>query len=53
MMLRHLDQEKAPLALGEAFRAMGKIGKPATRDLGGTATTREMADAIKEQLTRA
>jgi isocitrate dehydrogenase (NAD+) len=52
MMLRHLDEEKAALALDEAIRAVLKGGKRVTRDLGGTATTREMADAIVDQLTR-
>jgi len=52
MMLRHLGEEKAALALDEAIRAVLKNGKTVTRDLGGTATTREMADAIIEQLTR-
>ncbi|MFI5339753.1 MAG: isocitrate/isopropylmalate family dehydrogenase, partial [Candidatus Methylomirabilales bacterium] len=41
MMLRHLGEEKA--ALDEAIRAVLKAGKTVTRDLGGTATTREMA----------
>lgn len=35
-----------------AIRAVVKGGKTVTRDLGGTATTREMADAIIGQLTR-
>jgi isocitrate dehydrogenase (NAD+) len=52
MMLRHLGEEKAALALDEAIRAVLKGGKRVTRDLGGTATTREMADAIIDQLTR-
>ena len=52
MMLRHLGEEKAALALDEAIRAVLKGGKRVTRDLGGTATTREMADAIVDQLTR-
>ncbi len=52
MMLRHLGEEKAALALDEAIRAVVKGGKRVTRDLGGTATTREMADAIVDQLTR-
>jgi len=52
MMLRHLGEEKAALALDEAIRAVLKGGTRVTRDLGGTATTREMADAIVDQLTR-
>jgi len=35
-----------------AIRAVLKGGKRVTRDLRGTATTREMADAIIGQLTR-
>ncbi len=52
MMLRHLGEEKAALALDEAIRAVLQAGREVTRDLGGTATTREMADAIIDQLAR-
>ncbi len=51
MMLRHLGEDKAALALDEAIRAVLKEGRRLTRDLGGTATTREMADAIIDKLT--
>jgi isocitrate dehydrogenase (NAD+) len=51
MMLRHLGEEKAALALDEAVRTVLKEGRALTRDLGGTATTREMADGIIDQLT--
>jgi isocitrate/isopropylmalate dehydrogenase len=51
MMLRHLGEDKAALALDEAIRAVLKEGWRITRDLGGSATTREMADAIIDKLT--
>jgi len=51
MMLRHLGEDKAALALDEAVRLVLKAGKRVTRDLGGTASTREMADAVIDQLT--
>jgi isocitrate dehydrogenase (NAD+) len=51
MMLRHLGEDKAALALDEAIQAVLKAGRRLTRDLGGTATTREMADAIIDRLT--
>jgi isocitrate/isopropylmalate dehydrogenase len=53
MMLRHLGEDKAALALDEAIRAVLKEGRRITRDLGGSATTREMADAIIDKLTPA
>jgi isocitrate dehydrogenase (NAD+) len=52
MMLRHLGEDKGALALDEAIRAVLAEGKWLTRDLGGAATTREMADAIIDRLTR-
>jgi isocitrate dehydrogenase (NAD+) len=53
MMLRHLGEDKAAQTLDEAIHAVLKEGRRLTRDLGGTATTREMADTIIERLTRA
>ena len=53
MMLRHLGEGKAAEALDEAIRAVLRAGKRVTRDLGGTASTREMADAIIDHLTGA
>ncbi|MBI3087252.1 MAG: hypothetical protein HYY88_16230 [candidate division NC10 bacterium] len=50
MMLKHLGEEKAAQALDEAIQAVLKQGRTVTRDLGGTATTREMADAIMDHL---
>ena len=51
MMLRHLGEDKAALALDEAIRAVLKEGREVTPDLGGTANSREMADAIIAQLS--
>lgn len=50
MMLKHLGEERAAQALNEAIHAVLKEGRRLTRDLGGTATTREMADAIIDHL---
>jgi isocitrate dehydrogenase (NAD+) len=51
MMLRHLGEDKAAQALDEAIQVVLKEGRRLTLDLGGTATTREMADAIIDKLT--
>jgi isocitrate dehydrogenase (NAD+) len=51
LMLRHLGEEKAALALDEAIRSVLKAGRMVTRDLGGRASTQEMADAIIDRLT--
>jgi isocitrate dehydrogenase (NAD+) len=51
MMLRHLGEDKAAQALDEAIQSVLKDGRRLTRDLGGTASTREMADAIIHKLT--
>jgi len=51
-MLRHLGEDKAALALDEAIRAVLKEGRRITRDLGGSASTREMADAIIDKLIK-
>ena len=53
MMLRHLGEEKAALAVEEAILAVLREGRSLTPDLGGKACTREMGDAIIDQLTRA
>jgi isocitrate dehydrogenase (NAD+) len=50
MMLKHLGEEKAALALEEAILAVLREGKTLTRDLGGTASTHQMADAIIDKL---
>ncbi len=53
MMLCYLDEDKSALALDEAIRRILREGRVLTRDLGGKATTREMADAIIDCLTGA
>lgn len=53
MMLKHLGEDKAALALEEAIRSVLREGRTLTKDLGGTATTRDMADAIIDRLTGA
>ena len=46
MMLRHLGEEKAAQAVEEGVRRVLREGGVRTRDLGGTADTRTMADAV-------
>jgi isocitrate dehydrogenase (NAD+) len=46
MMLRHLGEEKAAQAVEEGVRRVLREGRVRTRDLGGTAGTRAMADAV-------
>lgn len=53
MMLKHLGEDKASLALEEAIHSVLRDGRTLTRDLGGTASTREMGDAIIDRLTGA
>ena len=51
MMLRHIDE---PDAAGRIERALGRVleqGIVRTRDLGGTASTTEVADAVAAALT--
>jgi isocitrate dehydrogenase (NAD+) len=50
MMLKHLGEDKAALRLDEAISAVLREARVLTGDLGGTASTREMADAIIEKL---
>ena len=51
LMLKHLGEDKAALALEEAIKSVLREGRRLTRDLGGTASSREMADAIIDELT--
>ncbi|HSB78061.1 MAG TPA: isocitrate/isopropylmalate dehydrogenase family protein [Candidatus Methylomirabilis sp.] len=53
LMLKHLGEEKAALALDEAIKSVLQEGRRLTRDLGGTASSCEMADAIIDRLTGA
>ncbi len=45
-MLDHLGQPQAAAAIQGAVAAVLKAGKVRTPDLGGTATTTQMADAV-------
>ncbi len=49
MMLDHLNQPEAASAVVRAFTALLANGGPRTLDLGGTATTREVGEAIASQ----
>ena len=51
LMLKHLGEDKAALTLEEAIKGVLREGRRLTRDLGGTASSREMADAIIDELT--
>ena len=53
MMLKHLGEDKAAMALEKAIYAVLRDGRTLTKDLGGTALTHEMADAIIDRLTGA
>ena len=46
MLLRHLNEPEAAHAVEVAVRQVLDQGEHVTRDLGGTASTREMADAL-------
>ena len=46
LMLDHLGEPKAAQRITEAIAGIIKAGKNKTRDLGGTAKTSEMGDAI-------
>ena len=46
LMLRHLDEDAAADRVTQALRAVLADGRVRTRDLGGTASTLEYADAI-------
>jgi isocitrate dehydrogenase (NAD+) len=50
MMLRHIDEAAAAEAIMGALNTVLSSGKVRTRDLGGTASTNEFADAICEGL---
>jgi isocitrate dehydrogenase (NAD+) len=52
LLLRHLGEGKAGQAVEEAVRAVLAAGRPLTPDLGGTATTMEMAGAVANALKR-
>jgi tartrate dehydrogenase/decarboxylase/D-malate dehydrogenase len=50
MMLEFLGEEKAARALLRAIEAVTAEGRVLTPDLGGTATTREVTDAVIAKL---
>jgi len=52
LLLRHLGEEKAGQAVEEAVRTVLAAGRPLTPDLGGAATTLEMAGAVAAALRR-
>jgi isocitrate dehydrogenase (NAD+) len=53
LMLRHVGEEAAAERVMSALAAVLTDGTVRTRDLGGTASTLEFADAIAERLTSA
>jgi len=50
LMLLHLGEEAAALRIERALEAVYSEGKHLTRDLGGSATTREFTEAVIEKL---
>jgi len=46
MMLNHLHEERVATRIKDAYDAVLSEGKSFTRDLGGTATTEQFADAV-------
>src|SRR5580765_1564348 len=51
MMLRHIDEADAADRVMQALGDVLRVGRVRTRDLGGTASTLEFADAVCEALT--
>ncbi len=45
-MLRHIDERAAADRIETAMLAVFEEGQVRTRDIGGTATTNEFADAV-------
>ena len=52
LMLRHLGEGEAANRLQAAVMQVYRSGRHLTRDVGGTASTNEFADAVIEQLTK-
>ena len=52
LLLKHLGEDKAGAAVEEAVRAVLAAGRCLTADLGGTASTMEMAGAVAAALRR-
>jgi tartrate dehydrogenase/decarboxylase/D-malate dehydrogenase len=53
MLLRHIGEGAAAASLDRAVRQVLEEGRTRTRDLGGQASTGEMAQAIIDRLTGA
>ena len=51
LMLRYLDEDAAADRVGAALLGVLREGRVRTRDLGGTASTSEFADAVRQALT--
>jgi isocitrate dehydrogenase (NAD+) len=49
-MLRHIEERDAADAIERAMLKVFEEGKVRTRDIGGTATTDEFADAINSKM---
>jgi isocitrate dehydrogenase (NAD+) len=50
LLLRHIGQQAAAGRVEDAIRAVIAEGRTVTHDLGGTAGTREFADAVVARL---
>ncbi len=50
LMLRHLDEQEAANRVKAAVHHVYREGKHLTKDMGGTATTSEFADAVVEAI---
>ena len=50
LMLRHIKEEETATRIEEALSEVLSEGKHVTYDLGGSATTSEMAEAICQKL---
>jgi isocitrate/isopropylmalate dehydrogenase len=53
MMLDHIGEEEAAAHVQKAVKAVLAAGKVKTRDMGGSATTSEIGDAIAAEFLAA
>jgi isocitrate dehydrogenase (NAD+) len=51
MMLKHMGEPSAAQRIEDALEKVYRQGKHVTRDLGGTATTKEFTDALIDALS--